>query len=157
MPGNYIRTKEIKRKISESRKKGLLEGRIKTWNKGLTKKDPRVLKNISGNSRNTQFKKGLRPNKCGNKNDNWKGGLHEHQGYIYILKPEHPNALNGYIAKHRLVMEKHIKRFLKKEEVVHHKDHNTGNNKLNNLMLLKNLGEHTSLHNKERRKNNNEK
>lgn len=45
-------------KSSETRKRLFSEGKIKVWNKGLTKEDPRVLKNTNRGSRKTQFKKG---------------------------------------------------------------------------------------------------
>ena len=76
-----------------------------------------------------------------NKGENsgtWNGGVYHHSGgYIYIKKPNHPHApVNGYVAEHRLVMEKHIGRYLKPKEIVHHKDGNKKNNTINNLQLL---------------------
>ena len=142
----YIRTDEIKRKMSETRKKRLSEGTIKVWNKGLTKSDPRVLKNISGGSRKTQFKIGDK--KFGKETSRWKGGRTiTSEGYVLIRNNKHPANRRGYVAEHRLVMEKHIGRYLTKEEVVHHKDHNKENNDINNLMLLPNNSEHLKMHN----------
>jgi hypothetical protein len=43
-------------------------------------------------------------------------------------------------------MEKHLGRYLKPEEVVHHIDGNPGNNVLDNLMLFPNDGEHSAHH-----------
>jgi hypothetical protein len=40
-------------------------------------------------------------------------------------------------------MEKHLGRYLTKNEVVHHIDGNIKNNDINNLQLFKNHGEHT--------------
>src|SRR3990167_10691095 len=42
------------------------------------------------------------------------------RGYVLIYFPNHPHSVNGYIKEHRLKMEKKIRRFLKKKEVVHH-------------------------------------
>lgn len=42
-------------------------------------------------------------------------------------------------------MEKHLRRYLTKEEVIHHKDENRQNNKLENLELLSRK-DHASLH-----------
>lgn len=59
--------------------------------------------------------------------------------YVYIYCPEHPNAIGTrklYVAEHRLVMEKHIGRYLTKDEVVHHIDENTTNNDISNLQLM---------------------
>lgn len=68
---------------------------------------------------------------------------HIHKGYILIYTPNHPNHNNqGYVKEHRLVMEQHIGRFLKKQEVVHHIDHNKINNDISNLMLFDNNREH---------------
>lgn len=47
---------------------------------------------------------------------------------------------------HRFVMEKHIGRKLKPEEVVHHIDENKANNDISNLMLLPNNSAHLRLH-----------
>ena len=53
------------------------------------------------------------------------------------MMPEHPDANKaGYIPEHRLIMENHIGRCLKKDECVHHKDHNKYNNNIENLELM---------------------
>jgi hypothetical protein len=92
-------------------------------------------------------------NKCGNKGRRsykgenhpmWKGRI-KRTGYWYIFKPEHPNAgKQKYIAEHRLVMEKHIGRILDKKEVVHHKNHDITDNRIENLELFKSNGEHAA-------------
>ena len=57
--------------------------------------------------------------------------------YKCIYYPSHPFATSsGHIREHRLIMEKSLGRFLKKDEIVHHKDGNTLNNNLNNLEVL---------------------
>ena len=53
-----------------------------------------------------------------------------------IFMPSHPFSVKGYIREHRLALEKRIGRYLVKGEVVHHKDGDTLNNDLNNLVLL---------------------
>lgn len=68
-------------------------------------------------------------------------------GYKLIYKPSHPNATKvGYVLEHRLVMEKHLKRLLSKEELVHHIDEDKQNNSIENLELT-NRSEHRSIHN----------
>lgn len=75
----------------------------------------------------------------GKNHPNWKGGRNVSGSkgkYIAIYNPEHPlSNKNGYVLEHRLVMEKKLKRFLKSNEIVHHKDGNGHNNKILNLQL----------------------
>lgn len=61
----------------------------------------------------------------------------ERKGYWYIRLPEHPDSSKqGYIAEHRVIMEKIIGRRLQKHEDVHHIDHNKKNNTVRNLEVL---------------------
>lgn len=78
----------------------------------------------------------------------WKGGeVSNGHGHIYAYAKDHPFATKGgYVMKHRLVMEKKIGRYLKKEEVVHHIDGNRSNNKTENLQLCASASEHSRLH-----------
>lgn len=141
-----MRTEAIRKRMSETRKQRLASGQIKTWNKGLTKKDPRVRKYLRGGEA-TQFKPGPRPETKGKNNANWKGGKAlSATGYVLVRVPDHPAAQNDYVFEHRLVMEKHLGRLLRDDEVVHHKDHDRRNNKLRNLLLMTH-GDHASLHN----------
>ena len=78
---------------------------------------------------------------------NWKGSAKDQHGYIMIKKPFHPRADHqGYVKLAILVMEKHLKRFLKPEEVVHHINHIKNDNRINNLKLFKNMSEHMKFH-----------
>ena len=82
----------------------------------------------------------------GSKASNWKGGKILVGGYLYIYSPTHPNKTkDGYVCEHRLVMEKHIGRYLKPNEIVHHKNKNTQDNRIENLLLME-RGDHTRLH-----------
>lgn len=57
--------------------------------------------------------------------------------YRYMKCPYHPYAKgNGYVAVHRLVVEKELKRFLKPDEDVHHIDGDSLNNDPSNLEVL---------------------
>lgn len=88
----------------------------------------------------------------GEKAGNWKGGKAGHQrGYVRVHSPNHPSADNqGYVFEHRLVIEKHIGRFLKKTEVVHHVNKIHSDNRLENLMLFESQKAHLNFHKQER-------
>jgi hypothetical protein len=66
--------------------------------------------------------------------------------YRYIYNPEHPRCINWfYVAEHRLVIEKHIWRYLLDTEIIHHIDGDTLNNNINNLQIMT-ASEHSILH-----------
>lgn len=67
-------------------------------------------------------------------------------GYWYLYFPEHPfSGKQGYIAEHRVVIEKSIGRYLTPQEAVHHIDNDRANNSLDNLQLFATHGEHTKI------------
>jgi len=80
---------------------------------------------------------------------NFKGGWKSSDGYIIIYTPDHPFCDKaGYVREHRLIVEKHIKRYLKPEENVHHINEIRDDNNINNLMLFPNNSEHIKFHRK---------
>ncbi len=84
----------------------------------------------------------------GNKNGNWKGGRKFNSHYYFVLKPNHPYTDKyGYIAEHRLVMEKHLGRYLKRSEVVHHINYKKTDNRLENLYLFSKSIDHQKVKN----------
>jgi len=78
----------------------------------------------------------------------WKGGRVIKRGYLYVkVYPDHPlysemAGKTGYIAEHRLEMAQHIGRPLKRTEVVHHKNGNKTDNRIENLELYTSFEEH---------------
>lgn len=75
--------------------------------------------------------------------------------YIYIYMPSHPNAIGTkklYIAEHRLKIEEKIGRYLTDKEIVHHKNENTMDNRIENLQLMTN-SEHIKYHKSKSRRN----
>ena len=113
------------------------------WNKGtrgLVKPNKGNIKKGEHLNKKTEFQKGQKPR-------NWKGGRRNVSGYIYIFSPEHPTKnTNKLVAEHRLTMEKHIGRFLKESEIVHHIDGDRKNNSISNLMLFPNSSSHHKFH-----------
>jgi uncharacterized protein (DUF1330 family) len=70
-------------------------------------------------------------------NPNWRGGKYSREGYKLIYSPNHPNKNNrGYVAEHRLIVEKHIGRYLTKDELIHHINEIKDDNRIENLIVV---------------------
>lgn len=80
---------------------------------------------------------------------NWKGGRYiDGYGYVLIKSPNHPNRNTlGYVKEHRLVVEKKLGRILRRDEIVHHINGITDDNRIENLKIVTHA-EHMKIHNK---------
>lgn len=87
------------------------------------------------------YGKWITKNKGGKNSPMWKGGKTKmNGGYIFTLV-----GRNKYIGEHRLIVEKHLERKLKSSEVVHHKNHNKQDNRIENLQIVT-RAEHVKIH-----------
>lgn len=81
-----------------------------------------------------------RMSRAGAGNSHWKGGRVRGGGgrkYWMLHLPKHPNANTiGYVLEHRVVMERHLGRFLRSDEIVHHINGDTFDNSISNLELM---------------------
>lgn len=83
----------------------------------------------------------------GKRNYFWKGGRIKQSGYIYLYSPDHPyRSKKNYVAEHRLVVEKHIKRYLLRKETIHHINEIKTDNRIENLYIFPNIESHSSYH-----------
>lgn len=86
----------------------------------------------------------------GQEASNWRGGRRyggTKMSYVLIYSPDHPYAVNGgYVMEHRLVMEKHLGRYLLPQEVVHHKNGVKDDNRLENLEYMASRKAHAREH-----------
>jgi hypothetical protein len=73
----------------------------------------------------------------GEKSGSWTGGIKKNGEYRMVKIPDHPNGdLGHYVMEHRLVIEKHLGRYLEDWEVIHHKNGIKSDNRLENLDIV---------------------
>jgi hypothetical protein len=75
------------------------------------------------------------------------GSFVNEKGYVQIYLPGHPHANKGYFPLHRLMIERHLDRYLEPTEVVHHINEIKTDNRLENLYLCS-QSEHVAIHNR---------
>jgi len=82
----------------------------------------------------------------GKPSHSFKGGIKIKNGYICIYSPLHPyRDCDKYVKEHRLIMEKHINRYLLPSEIVHHINEIRHDNRIENLQIMT-KAEHFRLH-----------
>ncbi len=112
-----------------------LKGVMKAWNKGISP------------SAETRAKISAHNAQRGKRSRNWRGGITMNEGYVFVYQPLHPRAdKKGYIKRANLVMEKHLDRFLKKGEIVHHINEIKTDDRIENFKLFPNQSKYQKFH-----------
>ena len=134
------------------KKREKLKGKWAVWAKCPSCKEQRLLREVDlriGRASSTGMCKSCGSSSRSGKNDSkWQGGRYkDSHGYIIL----NVNGLEGRgheiaqqmmhsnkktVREHRLIFAIHLNRPLTKKEIVHHKDGNKSNNKIENLELL---------------------
>lgn len=91
--------------------------------------------------------KPISKSKIGAGNPKWRGGVVFDHGRAAVYSPDHPypNFNHIYVYRYRLVMEKHLGRYLLPTEIVHHKNEDVTDDRLDNLEVMT-QSEHIKLH-----------
>lgn len=109
-------------------------------------------KNTWSNKQNSPILNGL----SGSSNGHWKGGaITRTDGYILVLIAGRTRKDKGkkYELLHRLIMEEKLGRKLLRTEIIHHKNGNPSDNRLENLEVLVSQSSHAKHHHPLRTRN----
>lgn len=119
-----------------------VDGKTHQWIGDQLGTSPKQIHKICKREGVTSQRRGPR---AGPGHPNWKGGrLRDEDGYWLVWVADHPGVRRragragsqGYIAEHRLVMERKIGRYLEPQEVVHHLNGKNDDNRPENLELF---------------------
>ena len=102
----------------------------------------KISNSLMGKKKSLSHREAISKATVGKKNPAYKNGKTVVRSeHILVLAPEHPFAnVNKRVYEHRLVVEKHIGRYLKPYESVHHIDGIPSNNNITNLFLTTRSG-----------------
>lgn len=84
----------------------------------------------------------------GNTNPRWKGGIINDSGgrtLVYSPAHPHPSKYGTHVFRYRLVMEKSLGRFLLPTEIIHHKNGDHSDDRIENLEIMS-QSQHCLLH-----------
>jgi len=89
--------------------------------------------------------------RTGSNNPKWRGGICiDRDGRKLIYSPNHPkpDVDKLYCYEYRLIMEKHLGRYLEKGEIVHHINNDVTDDRIENLAVMSQI-DHINLHRKQ--------
>ena len=131
--------------LSEEHKRKIRLSKLGKLRSEETKR--KISQTLKGRKISQEHKKNIGLANIGHKNNNWKGGrCLDSYGYWRVWTPNHPYSdYWGYVFEHRLVMEKHIGRYLSREELVHHINEIKTDNRIENLQVMTRI-EHSKYH-----------
>lgn len=104
-------------------------------------------KNSLGHHQSPEHRRKISEAHRGKKAYNWKGGRkYDSNGYVRILRPNHPRSSWGYVYEHILVLEKRLGRPLLLGEVAHHANGIKDDNRPENIAVFRSNAEHLAYH-----------
>lgn len=85
--------------------------------------------------------------RTGAESNAWKGGRTVRpDGYVWLHRPEHPRAHDGYVQEHNVIAEQALGRLLPEGVQVHHFSESRSDNRNQNLVICENQLYHQLLH-----------
>ena len=133
----YVPTKEHRENLSKACKGRIITEETKT-------KISQANKGRLAGEKNPLY--GVR--RFGKDNPAWKGGVYySKSGYVFVHSLGHPyRDKDNKVLRCRLLMEKHLGRYLNPKEIVHHKNGVKSDDRLENLKLFDSRNEHSRYH-----------
>lgn len=83
---------------------------------------------------------------------NWKGGKYKSSGRWFLYKPNHPfSNKHGYVIRSRFVTEECLNRYLERNDVIHHINGITIDDRPENLYIFYSILDHSKYHRTDKR------